>query len=468
MIKGSISCGFSAALDTGKDTGMKIKKKTGIAAALAAVLLLAGCGEETQQPQTEITTVPASYTVRFIMGDEVVYQEQVEEGDSVSAMPTIASAEYTVENWLDEAGNPVSPQETPVEKDCDYTAEIYPNFRTHTAYLFVDENGDIRPDAVLTGKELTQAMAALAPNEEVLSAMALPSGGSAMTRHLLHTLLEDFFPADKLDAAMEPVAEGDVTRAAFACMMNTLLGWDSGETVTLEEGYTIPADLALNREDAADVLEAGLPHREDPAGQTALETILTGCWEPGFTNQAGWLYYADENGALLRNGQLGTLTFDENGCYTSGDKELDAIVAELVEGFIREDPEAERFDVLYTAFLYCRDNFQYVNRGLLDAGATGWEAEKALEMFRSGAGNCYNYAAIFWALSRGLGYDAYCVSGYTTEEYDPHGWVEIELEDGLYIFDTELAMAYLRDGKNYEATFKMPYALAVMWPYYWP
>lgn len=164
-------------------------------------------------------------------------------------------------------------------------------------------------------------------------------------------------------------------------------------------------------------------------------------WQPGFSNLGGWLYYADETGVLLRDGELGTMTFGPDGCYTSGDAELDAIVAELLTGIIAEKPQGARTDWLYTAFRYCRNSFSYVNRGLLEFGETGWEAEKAKQMFQTGAGNCYSFAAAFWALARGLGYDAQGVSGRVLEQARPHGWVEFEMDGLRYIFDPELAFA---------------------------
>lgn len=39
---------------------------------------------------------------------------------------------------------------------------------------------------------------------------------------------------------------------------------------------------------------------------------------------------------------------------------------------------------------------------------TGWDAK---EMFPSGKGNCYSFTAIFWALSRNMGYETRAISG---------------------------------------------------------
>ena len=61
-------------------------------------------------------------------------------------------------------------------------------------------------------------------------------------------------------------------------------------------------------------------------------------------------------------------------------------------------------------------------------------------MYSTGKGNCYCYAAAFWAAARQLGYDAKIVSGTYGQERAPHGWVEI-YEDGIrYTYDVEIEM----------------------------
>lgn len=450
---------------------MKKYRKTGILALLAALgLALAGCAVEEAAPQTDTVAPTLSvYTVSFYSRGQMVYQEQVEAGESPERMPTIATPAYVADAWVDAQGNEVDPGNAPVYADTDYTVVEYPALSNFVPYLFTDADGFLRPDDSLTGGELKEALYALAYDTAALEDISLPEEDVAVTKDALGTLLGELFPAEKYENALYNLPEGAVTRAAFAQLMNAALGRYGTDKVVMTQDQTLPRDLDLNRADAEAVLAAAMGYEVVETGEHIVQAALDMPWEPGFTVLDGWLYYADENGTLLRGGQVGTLTFGADGRYTSGDAQLDNIVAELLAGFIRENPQGESMDILYDVFLYCRDNFRYVNRGLLEAGETGWETAMALQMFETGAGNCYGYAAIFWALARGLGYDAYCVSGWTAEEFDPHGWVEIQLEDGLYIFDTELAMAYLRDGKkNYESLFKMPYALAVQWPYYWP
>ena len=44
-----------------------------------------------------------------------------------------------------------------------------------------------------------------------------------------------------------------------------------------------------------------------------------------------------------------------------------------------------------------KNDFQYLTRNYYDSGATGWDIDEALTIFRTNKGNCYCYAAAFWA-----------------------------------------------------------------------
>lgn len=419
-------------------------RKRRLAFLLCALLLavLAGCAaEQAEVTQPTTTAPPVYYTVRFYSQGQVIYEEQVEEGALLQQVPTKVPPYHVIGGWLDARGNLTDPHTAQVMGDLDYTAVLYPAFTNHLPYLFPDELGRIRPDDVLTGAELAKAMEVLAADKEMLQELAFPEPEAPVTKDALAALLYGLFPTNKLENTLRAAAEGEITRADYARIMNTLLDRQSGELLIVKNGQALPWDLDLHCTDAKDILEAALTHAVSAKGFEIMEAVMEMKWQPGFSNLGGWLYYADETGVLLRDGELGTMTFGLDGCYTSGDAELDAIVAELLTGIIAEKPQGARTDWLYTAFRYCRNSFSYVNRGLLEFGETGWEAEKAKQMFQTGAGNCYSFAAAFWALARGLGYDAQGVSGRVLEQARPHGWVEFEMDGLRYIFDPELAFA---------------------------
>ena len=298
----------------------------------------------------------------------------------------------------------------------------------------------------------------------------MPEQDEAVTKKALTELLFGLCPEDKLDNALYNLGDGQVSRAAFAKVMNTLLNRYATDKVVIGEGETLPRDLSLTSGLAEDVLTAALTYNTAEDGLPMMQAVLEMPWEPGFTLLDGWLYYADENGTLLRNGKVGTMVFGEDGRYTSGDAELDEMVAGLIAGFVREDPTAERMDLLYTAFEYSRDSFTYVNKLQITFGATGWEADAAKQMLSEEIGNCFNYAAVFWALARGLGYDAECISGLALAYEENHGWVEIMFDGENYIFDPQTAMVEQQGRRTNwgEDMFMVPMYLAGDWRYIWP
>ena len=203
----------------------------------------------------------------------------------------------------------------------------------------------------------------------------------------------------------------------------------------------------------------------DPAREGA--AFLTLClrpealreYEEGLVNLGGFLYRADENGLFLMDAEADGLYYGPGGRYTSGSEELDGLVAAVLEPICAEYTERE--DMLRAAYEYVRDEFTYLRRNYYETGETGWETEEAITMLSTGRGNCYNYAAAFWALARGLGYDAEAVSGEISRRGQPHGWVMI---DGLY-YDPETEMTYRRDHMYDRDMFAMDEARASQWSY---
>lgn len=449
---------------------VKNRKKTVLLLCLLA-MLAAGCGKDTLRKMgaswENTAVVPGFCTVRLIV-DGQTYTQRVKAGDTIKPAVEVPDG-LAIPLWRDASGHAVDLETTPVMADTVYSAALFPDLYRHAPYLFPDKNGFIRPDETLIGGEFAAALEALASSKAVYNALSLPEDDAPVTKALLERYLTDLFPAEGLTAALRTLPDGEVSRASFAAVMNTLLGRQDTEHVRITEKQALPRDLALDRADAPDLLAAALDYEAAADGKPITQAVLDMPWEPGFTILDGWLYYADENGVLLRDGQVGTLVFGSDGRYTSTDAELDTIVAGLLDGFIMEHPEAERYDTLYTAFRYCRNEFSYANRGLLDYGATGWETEKAKEMFQTGAGNCYSFAAAFCVLARGLGYDAHCISGLVLELSRPHGWVEITVDGENFFYDPELAYASrIGERDNWgEDMFAIPMWDTWSWRYIW-
>ena len=451
-------------------------KKMALGAILMTAILLTGCGCTQQAAVPPDTTQPTEtqpeqpqikqYAVRFVIGEQVVSMQMVQEGQSPN-VPVVSRQGFLFDHWENENGETVDAENLKVSGDVVLSAVLYPYLTAHAPYLFADENGDIRPTEAMTGAELTQAMNALVTDPEVITRLTLPGEEEIVTGSMLMRILEKCYSQKELqNISLE--ADAPVTRGAFAVALNGLLGRTGN--VVLAEGQTLPMDNPIHTQEGIAVLEATLEHTHEDAGLPIEQAVLQMSWQPGFTNVAGWLYYADEDGNVQTESTLGTLTFGADGRYTCGNEELDAIAAELVFSFIRENPAADREELLMKAFEYSRDKFTYVNRGLLEHGQTGWEVEKALQMFEKGSGNCYNFAASFWILARFLGYDATCYSGKCLSNEGPHGWVDIVMDGKTYIFDPQLAWREATGGRENwgEDMFKVPEYLWHQWRYIYP
>ncbi len=438
---------------------------------ILCAMLLGGCRDVDLPPEN--TTEPAppspseSFTVRFLVEGQTLSMQLVNAGSSPVA-PEVNVEGYVFSHWCSERGHRTKPDGEVILADREFTAVVYPDLSAYEPYLFADENGFVHPEGALTGQDLDRALKALAVVDASLKNVPVPVEAAALTAEELLAVLEKCFPESEVNSVRAELTQNAVTRASFARVMNTLLRRE--DVVKVTQSQPLPRDVALE-EDMNNVLMAVLVHEFDPQGWLIYsDAVFRMPWQPGFANLDGWLYYADENGVPILDGSLGTLTFGKDGRYTSGDPELDAMVAELIAGFIREDPAADRETLLMRAFEYTRDSFNYVNRGILEAGATGWEIEKAKQMFDKGSGNCYNYAAVFWALARNLGYDAVCCSGKALSNAGPHAWVQIEMDGEPYIFDPQLAWRETTGERTNwgEDMFKIPARLWHQWRYIFP
>ena len=164
--------------------------------------------------------------------------------------------------------------------------------------------------------------------------------------------------------------------------------------------------------------------------------------EPGFFWVDGTLYCRDETGTLLRDTEQDGLYFGESGAYTSGNEELDALVAATLAPILAEHPEHSGTELLRDVYDFMVENYSYLGRRIDAAEGQPWETEAAVIMLETGKGNCNFYAAAFWALARGLGYNAVT---HTNSFGQRHSWAEIEIDSVPYVFDPQLAVHWNDD-----------------------
>ena len=425
------------------------------------VLLLTGCGKG---PNT--AGAASSYTVRFAVAEGVESTQSVKQ-DQLPQQPILPEGLWLWQ-WYDPAGNAVDPFSIPVSQDITYTGKAYPALTSHLPFLFLDADRLLQPYSPLTGDALQTALMSLAAPGADAYFPALPTESEAVSSAQLAQILKQFFPDTEVDSAFPDQTEEPVTRNAFAVGMYALLKRDSAELLHLGESITIPADIPLGTDSAICLLEASVPHTPMENGDTWLTLQLHSVYEPGIVNIHGYLYYVQEDGTFLRDGDVGQLHFGKDGRYTSTDTDLDKTVADILADITAAAPDGQRLDWLRTAFEYCRDSFTYRRRAGYAMGQTGWDISDAKTMFETKKGNCYNFAAAFWALARGLGYEARAVSGTALQDHQPHGWVFIDIDGETYIFDPEWEYVYRYERNDFtKDMFMLTLSKGKYWNYRW-
>lgn len=427
---------------------------------LLIIVLLCACGEPAEPP-----VETNSYTVSYLVGSQLYTTQTVAEGQ-YPAQVTVDVEGITFTGWTDGNGNPVQPEQIPITGNISYVAQGTPLLTLHMPYLQVDEFGFLRPEDLLTADELEAGLRALSPEAAWDFFPDMPASQN-VTGQQLKTVLGTFFPETQVATAVSCEEDVLVSRAMFAGYMHTLLGRDTGETFVLSASAQIPQDVTALREDAYILLEACMRHTSDPEGQLWTDVALTTGWDPGFMMLDGWLYYVQPDGQLLRNGQLDKLHFGPDGRYTSGDAELDAMVADILKRIMEENPDLEGLDLLRKVYDHCHQDYKYIRKDAYGLGATGWEIEDAKEMFQNGRGNCYNFAAIFWALASGMGYDVQALAGTCTGTDQPHGWVGLTYEGERYFVDPEWQYAYTEREVFDKDMFMLTMDEVWWWTYRW-
>ena len=431
------------------------KKIAALLLVAAVALLVAACGAQ--------GSAKTNYTVTYAWNGQVLHTEEVAPGKLPAGFAMNPDGAF-FEGWQDVRGQMVDPKSVAVNANLRYTAIIVPELTGHGAYLPL-RDGKAAPDSVLTGQELRYAMEFLAAPGAESWFPYLPSGNTPVEAKTLAVILKSLFP-DSDTAALFP-GNKPVTRALFAFGMHQLLGRSDDEIIALSDGATVPEDLYLEHPQLTALLEATVPHTMAQEGSGWLALDLTTRAEPGFLNMDGYLYYVNEDRRFLRDGKVGKLQFGADGRFTSGDKELDDMVAAVLAPIVAENPNATRLELLRIAYDHCHMDYKYLRRDPYGTGDRGWEIEDAKSMFSKGKGNCYNFAAIFWACARGLGYEARAVAGTCTSTVQPHGWVIINIDGADYFFDPEWQYAYRDRGDEGHDMFMIPMSKINYWKYQW-
>ena len=295
--------------------------------------------------------------------------------------------------------------------------------------------------------------------------------------------------AVSLPGGVEPADA--LTRADAAVLVNRALGRTPDREGLAAVSYDALLDVPKTDARYYDILEAVLPHEyaEESAEQWNMDTLglspmnkgahtkdgsgyvvdEDGCVvrKSGFFTVDGWTYlsaddtgriladgalhladghvcYALRGGQLLTNGSYGEYQFDENGFYTTGSEEVDALLDAAIADCTTEEMTQE--EMLRACYDYVRD-YKYLGRNAAlgeDVKTPPYEQllDYAEKILSTGKGDCYNFAASFCLLARRLGFEAACVIGECTYVWNwkpiAHGWVEITRDGQTLLYDPQI------------------------------
>ena len=458
-------------------------------ALLLALLLsavLTGCAfrpktGETASPDPAQTAAPAPdpqkpvYTVTYRLDGADLASERVTEGECPAQVPAAADGRGIV-SWKNTNGTETNVWSAHIAADTVFEAVTGPKLLQGGGYfapeadgLFHPYNDFTRSDAVRavynfmgekpTGETFLKDVTTRARCYQAATTLvtqgyiSLDEGGHffpdmAITRDDFAALLEKLFSPGAVRRVLADLPE-PINRGQAAGAMNALLGLTAPEN----EPYYPDVAAASEYYDAVRL-----------AGQAGtLSWAEGGRAKPGFVNLDGYLYSVGPEGYFLCDGMVGTLYFDRTGRFTCGDRQLDKYVADIVKAQTNDGMSRE--DMLRAVYVYVRDRFLYLKRNLYEIGETGWEIPEAVTMFETGKGNCYNFTAAFWALARGVGYDAVAYSGLVGVDRNPHSWNEIDINGETFVFDVETEMQYRLQDDYYTSMYQMTMERSKLWSY---
>ena len=122
------------------------------------------------------------------------------------------------------------------------------------------------------------------------------------------------------------------------------------------------------------------------------------------------------------------------------------------DAFIRKatKPSMTKRQKLRACYKYMRDHYRYINRAVVETGATGWVNRYASRFFKDKGGNCCSWAAAYTTAAKRLGFPAKAISGkiyYANGAlWGRHGWTEIKIDGKTFVFDPEIESSYRRRG----------------------
>lgn len=442
--------------------------------------------------------------VTFINGDGTVSKGRTLVGFTPTFMPEPAEKpRLTFVGWETEEGTLIWPDAVKPRTDLTVTAKYMVSWDTdtHNAYLPMDSSGFAQPDANLTRGEAAQMLynlyemplkctghyAGKHENPDYFKAVGVLftlgmyerhnryESDRAITRGELMELLTAFHPAKRYTVFFSDLSPNDayydafvraaslgwiewgydvpadpnglISRGEAAALMNHILGRQPADNVSVRSVGVFP-DMKPDHPYYGDLVEALIVHKY--LLKDGVETRRN--WQPPERPEAGrvfvdnWHYCIGEDGYLVSDTEVDGFLYDENGRFTTGMPELDALLLEVTDEILT--PDMDREQRKRTAFDYTVDAFTYLRIEKYKRRTNDWGEIAAYKMLDTKYGNCYSYAAVYYELCRVLGEDPILISGAVGIYGAPHGWVEFMDGKTRYVCDPELEMAITKRGSK--------------------
>ena len=176
----------------------------------------------------------------------------------------------------------------------------------------------------------------------------------------------------------------------------------------------------------------------------------------------------DVPGAHFVHTDYGVKWRDEKGNILEPDTQIKKLVASILE--VSTNGSQTQSKQLEAAFNYTVNALTYERK--LDVPIGNWTESYATNALLSGKGNCYDYAAVFAYVAKGLGYESRVCAGKVESSLGGmtgHAWTEVKVGDKWYIFDTEMQDAkgsgYYK--QTYESYPAKPLEKEVSWTVYY-
>ena len=371
---------------------------------------------------------------------------------------------YNFLGWRDEQGNIEKRTEIYVNEDTYFSAVYSVAFDTdeHMVYL-ENDNGLFRPMDGITRAETVKMFYALLNTGTVgkgefedigekddcydaaatLKDLGVISGSyfhpdDVVSRAEFSEMLSCFCP-DYKDYMDDCESESPMLRYEVAVVMSKILGRE-GDSKNNQDAVGTFLDVSPKSDYFWAVAEATIPHEYTVSSNKEVWTTSQSLekYEPGIFFVNGALHYIDEDGNPALDATVDWMQFNSRGEITSGDDELDILLQQIIkENCDTENmSQSEMLKVLYK-FVSDQNNYKYLTRNIYEMGDESWMEQEAKTMIKTGKGNCYNYAAVFYELARAIGYEAKAISGTMGIDVRPHAWVEIEKNGEMMLYDVE-------------------------------